>query len=73
MHWISIACFLEQVGLDELPLEADLADRVAAEVAQLGRYNPLEAYSAALDYLSDPGRIKDPQKVQSAEEDQYAE
>ena len=51
MHWVSVACFLEQRSPTELSLIPELAARVTVECAQLRAFDPLEAYAASLEVL----------------------
>lgn len=55
MHWLSLACFLEQCSPAELPLVPELASRVTIEVSQLRAFDPLEAYATSLEKLCDIG------------------
>ena len=56
MHWLSLACFVEQVNPADLLLVPDVHGRVAIEVSQLRAYDPLEAYAASLEVLCADGR-----------------
>jgi len=58
MHWVSLACFLEQRDPIELALLPELAARVTIEVTQLRAFDPLEAYAASLEQLCDSGGIE---------------
>ena len=55
MHWLSLACFLEQCSPGNLPLVPELASRVTIEVSQLRAFDPLEAYATSLERLFDIG------------------
>lgn len=70
MHWISIVCFLEQVSHADLKLTPQIASRIGAELDQLRRYEPLEAYAAALDYLC-ADRQKKEDQIDGAPEDSF--
>lgn len=54
MHWISLACFLEQCSPTDLLLAPELASRVMVEVSQLRAFDPLEAYATSLERLCHP-------------------
>jgi len=56
MHWLSLACFLEQCRPADLPLVPELASRVTIEVSQLRAFDPLEAYATSLERLCDIAR-----------------
>jgi hypothetical protein len=51
-HWLTLTCFVEQIDPAALSLTPELFTRIQEELSALRQCEPLEAYVAALDRLS---------------------